>query len=259
MPDLTITTWNINSVRARTERLLSWLERHGPDVLCLQELKCVDAQFPTAEVEALGYRALVHGQPTYNGVAILTRLPFEPAAVGLPGDDTDVQARLVAADVAGIRVVSVYVPNGKEVASDKYAYKLAWLARLEAWLTSQLAGDRPLLVCGDWNIAPDERDANFPDQWAGSVLCHEAVRDAWQRLLGLGLEDLVRRHHDGPGPFTWWDYRALGFPRNDGLRIDHHLASAGVAARCTAASVDRDERKGEKPSDHVPVTVTIAS
>lgn len=257
MSEIKLVTWNINSVRARTGRLVSWLERHQPDILCLQEIKCVDEQFPTEEVKALGYETLVFGQPTYNGVAILSRNPAVLVQRGLPGDETDEQARLIAADVDGLRVVNVYVPNGKEVGSDKYEYKLAWLRRLETWVTTEVADGKPFVVCGDWNIAPDDRDANFPDPWASSVLCHQAVRDAWFRLVGLGLTDLVRRHHEGPGPFTWWDYRSLGFPRNDGLRIDHHLATPAAAVRCTAASVDRDERKGEKPSDHAPVVVTL--
>jgi len=258
MPDLRLVSWNINSVRARTERLAAWLERHQPDILCLQETKCTDDQFPLDVVEAAGYHAQLFGQPTYNGVAVLTKEPVTVVQRGLPGDDTDEQARFLAVDAHGMRVVNVYVPNGKSVGTDKWEYKLAWLERLHDWLAAETADGKPLVVCGDYNIAPGDEDAAFPDAWAGTVLTHEDVRGAWRRLVGLGLVDLVRRHHEGPGPFTWWDYRQLGFPRNDGLRIDHHLATPAAAERCTAATVDRDERKGSKPSDHAPVIVTFA-
>lgn len=259
MPAFSLVSWNINSVRARTERLVAWLGRHEPDILCLQEIKCRDEQFPHEEIQALGYRAAVYGQPTYNGVAILTRTPVTVVERGLPGDESDEQARFLAIDTHGLRVVNIYVPNGKSVETDKYAYKLAWLGRLQTWLASQVSDGKPLVVCGDYNIAPTDEDAAFPDAWAGSVLTHADVRNAWNELTGLGLVDLVRKHHSGPGPFTWWDYRQLGFPRNDGLRIDHHLATPAAAERCTAAVVDRDERKGDKPSDHAPVVVSFST
>lgn len=253
MSDLLVASWNINSIRARQERLLDWLERRRPDVVCLQETKCTDDQFPFDELRTAGYEAQVLGQPTYNGVAILTREPATDIDRGLPGDDDDTQARFIAADVGRLRVVNIYVPNGKAVGTDKYAYKLAWLERLEAWLAGALADGRPLVVCGDYNIAPDNGDAAFPDRWADSVLCHGDVRAAFERLRSLGLRDPVREQHEPPGPFTWWDYRRLAFPKGDGLRIDHILATGAVADACTDTEVDRDERKGEKPSDHAPV------
>jgi exodeoxyribonuclease-3 len=253
MSELLVATWNINSIRARLDRLLAWLERRAPDVACLQETKCTDDQFPFDQIRAAGYEATVLGQPTYNGVAILTRRPAGSVVRGLPGNDDDAQARFVSADVDGLRVASVYVPNGKEVGSDKYEYKLAWLERLRAWLEREAAGGSPLVVCGDYNIAPSDDDAAFPDAWAASVLCHADVRAAWDRLTAAGLRDLVREHAEPPGPWTWWDYRSLAFPRGDGLRIDHLLATPAAADRCVRTEVDRDERKGEKPSDHAPV------
>lgn len=259
MPDLLVASWNVNSIRARLERLLAWLERRAPDVVCLQETKCTDDQFPFEEVRAAGYEAAVLGQPTYNGVAILTRGELKDVVRGLPGDDADTQARLIAADLAGLRIVDVYVPNGKAVGTDKYDYKLAWLGRLESWLAEQLAGDVPLVLCGDFNIAPTDDDAAFPDRWASSVLCHAEVRSAFGRLQALGFRDIVREQHDPPGPFTWWDYRRLAFPKGDGLRIDHVLATPAAADRCTGSEVDRDERKGSKPSDHAPVLARFST
>ncbi len=253
MADLLVATWNINSIRARLERLVAFLERHAPDVLCLQETKCTDDQFPFEDIRAAGYEAAVHGQPTYNGVAVLTRNALEPALRGLPGDDEDTQARFVVVDTAGLRIASAYVPNGKEVGSDKYAYKLDWLERLRAWAVKEMADGRPFIVCGDYNIAPTDDDAAFPEVWASSVLCHADVRAAWDRLTAIGLRDVVRERTESPGPWTWWDYRRLAFPRGDGLRIDHVLASEAAANRCTRIEVDRDERKGDKPSDHAPV------
>lgn len=253
MADLLVATWNINSIRARLERLVAFLERHAPDVVCLQETKCKEEQFPFDEIREAGYEASVLGQPTYNGVAVLTRAPAPATVRGLPGDDDDVQARFLAVDIEGLRIASAYVPNGKEVGSDKYAYKLAWLERLRVWVEREIADGRHVVVCGDYNIAPADEDAAFPEIWASSVLCHADVRTAWDRLVAVGLRDLVREHVDAPGPWTWWDYRRLAFPRGDGLRIDHLLATDRAADRCTRTEVDRDERKGDKPSDHAPV------
>ena len=250
-------TWNVNSVRTRLPRLLAVLQRHAPDVACLQELKCVDAQFPADEVRAAGYHAAVHGQKTYNGVAVLARA--QPADVarrfGDGGDDA--QSRFLVATVAGVRVACAYVPNGGEVGSDKWAYKLAWLGRLRDWLDRNGATGPPLALAGDFNVAPDDADVAKPEAWADSVLCHPDARAALRRVLDWGLVDTVRQHHPAGGPFTWWDYRQLAFPKNDGLRIDHVLAAAPLAARCNAVTVDRDERKGKQPSDHVPVLVTF--
>jgi exodeoxyribonuclease-3 len=248
-----IATWNVNSVRARFERLLAFLAREQPDVLCLQELKVSDAEFPLAELEAAGWRAAVHGQKTYNGVAVLARIEPEDVRIGLGDDVTDPEARLIAATVQGVRVISAYVPNGKVVGSDKWAYKLAWLQRLGAHLARHYTPEQPLALCGDFNVAPEDRDVAFVEKWRDSVLCHEEARARLRAIVAWGLRDAIRIHHTEVGPFTWWDYRMLGFAKGNGLRIDHILMTPPLAARCTGASVDRDERKGKLPSDHAPV------
>lgn len=254
-----LATWNVNSVRARLDRLVAFLGRARPDVLCLQELKVPDQEFPFEPLRAAGYHAAVHGQRTYNGVAILAREPPADVAAGLDDGDADDQARLIAASVAGFRVVSAYVPNGQVVGSDKWAYKLAWLGRLRRWLERHADPAGPLVLAGDFNVAPEDGDVARPGEWGDSVLCHEDARRALREVTAWGLVDAVRLHHQGPGPFTWWDYRMLAFPRGNGLRIDHVFLTASLAARCTAASVDRDERKGKLPSDHAPVLVEVGS
>lgn len=252
-----IATWNVNSVKARRERLLAFLARENPDVLCLQELKAVPAQFPHDDVAQAGYQAALHGEKTYNGVAILSRTPLEDVRIGMGDDVDDPQARLISALVGQTRILSVYVPNGGEPDSDKYAYKLAWLERLRSHVSQLLSESTELVLCGDLNIAPDERDVARPEQWNGTVLCTEAVRDHYNGLLQLGLEDVVRKHNEAGGLYSWWDYRMLGFPKNNGLRIDHILATPALAARSSEARVDRDERKGKRPSDHAPVLATF--
>src|SRR5512139_42659 len=202
-----IATWNVNSVRARLDRLVAFLGRFGPDVVCLQELKVPDAEFPFDAVRAAGYHAAVHGQRTYNGVAILSRAEAGDVQAGLGDGASDDQARLIAATVSGIRVVSAYVPNGQVVGSDKWHYKLDWLARLRAWLERTARADQPLALCGDFNVAPEDRDVAQPEQWGGSVLCHDEARRALHGVTSWGLVDVVRLHHEGPGPFSWWDYR----------------------------------------------------
>jgi exodeoxyribonuclease-3 len=254
---LLLATWNVNSVRARLDRLVAFLGRSAPDVVCLQELKVPDEDFPFEAVRAAGYHAAVHGQRTYNGVAILSRVEPADVQIGLGDGEADDQARLIAATVAGIRVVSAYVPNGQVVGSDKWAYKLAWLGRLRAWLDRTARADQPLALCGDFNVAPEDRDAAQPDDWRDSVLCHDDARRALRAVTSWGLMDAVRLHHEGPGPFTWWDYRMLAFPRGNGLRIDHIFVTTPLAARCHSATVDRDERKGKLPSDHAPVMATF--
>lgn len=254
---MTLVTWNVNSVRAREARLLAWLERHLPDVVCLQELKGVEATFPLAAVQALGYHAVVHGQPTYNGVAILSRTPLVEVARGMDDGIDDPQARLVAADIDGIRVVCVYVPNGAEVGTEKYEYKLAWLRRLRDWLGRTARPDLPLVVCGDFNIVPTDLDAHDAEAWRGSVLLNDVVRGRLADLQDWGLSDVFARRHPEGRIFTWWDYRNLAFPTNAGLRIDLLLATRPVADRCVDAWVDRDQRKGEKPSDHAPVWIRL--
>lgn len=252
-----IATWNVNSVKARQERLLALLARHRPDVVCLQELKTEAARFPAEALREAGYHAAVLGQKTYNGVAILAREEPCDVATGFGDGGDESQARLVAATVGGLRVASAYIPNGQEVGSEKWPYKLAWLERLAAWARRRADGP-PLVLGGDFNIAPEERDVANPAAWAGSVLCHPEVRAAWDALLDAGLVDSFRLHHAEGGHYSWWDYRMLGFPKNDGLRIDHILLATPLAPRCTAAFIDRDERKGKLPSDHAPVFVDLA-
>ena len=252
-----IATWNVNSIRARLARAQKWLETHRPDVLCLQELKVQDADFPRAELESLGYRAAVFGQKTYNGVAILTRAEPTSVSKGLGDGEQDPQARLIAVQIAGLEVINVYVPNGAEVGTDKYEYKLRWLEKLRAHLDRHYRPDAPLIVCGDFNIAPEDKDAAQPEQWRDSVLCHELARQGLQNVCAFGLTDLFRKHVMTGGHYSWWDYRMLGFPKNNGLRIDLVLGTPAAAARCKTAWIDRDERKGQQPSDHAPVVVEL--
>jgi exodeoxyribonuclease III len=254
---MVIATWNVNSLKARLDRAVAWLERSQPDVVCLQELKLTDEQFPHAALAAAGYHAAVHGQPTYNGVAILARVPPENVTIGLGDGDPDPQARLIAADVGGVRVLSAYFPNGGELGSDKWAYKLAWMARLRDHLARHYDPAQPLALCGDFNVAPTDLDVARPDEWRDSVLCHSESRAALAVLQDWGLTDTFRLRHPDDRVYSWWDYRMLAFPKGNGLRIDHVFCTATLAARCTEAVVDRDERKGDKPSDHAPVRVTF--
>jgi exodeoxyribonuclease-3 len=253
---LKIATWNVNSIKARKDRLLAFLQRHTPDVVCLQELKVETEAFPLAEVHGLGYQSLVHGQKTYNGVAILARSALEEPRVGL-GEGDDDQARVISARVEGVRVMSVYVPNGGSPDSDKWQYKLAWLERLVRYLEREHTPTEPLVLCGDLNIAPDDSDVARPDEWRETVLCAPQVRAAFRRLVAWGLVDVFRKLHPDGGVYSWWDYRLLGFPKNNGLRIDHVLATEPVAQRCESALIDREERKGKLPSDHAPVLVSL--
>lgn len=252
-----IATWNVNSIRARFDRLIAWLGREQPDAVCLQELKVADAAFPRAQLEAAGWHAAVLGQKTYNGVGILARTPPEDVRVGMADGGNDSEARLISARVNGVRLISAYVPNGKYVGSDTWPYKLEWLKRLRAYLDHSCDKAEDLALCGDFNIAPEARDVARPDEWRGSVLFHEELSGRLGELIDWGLVDTIRLHHTGEGPYTWWDYRMLGFPRNNGLRIDHILASAGLAKRCREAYVVRDERKGKLPSDHAPVVAVF--
>jgi exodeoxyribonuclease-3 len=252
-----LATWNVNSIRARQERLLAWLERTKPDVVCLQEVKVSEEAFPFAVLGEAGYAACVHGQRTYNGVAVLAR--EEPTEVergfGDGGDET--QARFVAARVGSVTVASAYVPNGAEVGSDRWAYKLEWMRRLRGWLERRDPKKDLLVVAGDFNVAPDARDVYDPQAWEGTVLFHPEVRRALDEVRAWGLVDAFRLHHDGPGFYSWWDYRMLAFPKGRGLRIDHVFLSEALAGRCTGASIDRNERKGKQPSDHAPVVVDL--
>jgi exodeoxyribonuclease III len=248
-----LATWNVNSIRARQERALSWLRDRAPDVVCLQETKVPDDAFPAEICRDLGYEAVFHGQRGYNGVAILSRLPISDGACGLDDGEDDSQARLVAATVRGIRVISVYVPNGQAVGSEKYAYKLAWLERLRRYLERCCSPDQPVVLAGDFNVAPDDRDVHDPAIWEGKIMCSDAERAGLEKVCEWGLRDTFRLHEEGAGFFSWWDYRMLGFPKNRGLRIDHIYATEPLLRACTSAHIDREERKGKLPSDHAPV------
>ena len=248
-----VATWNVNSIRARLERLLAWLERARPDVVCLQELKVANEAFPMEAIRAAGYHSAFHGQKTYNGVAILSRGEPSDVKIGLADDVEDAQARLISASIAGVRVLSVYVPNGGTVGSEAWTYKLKWLSRLREHLARHFNPADAVLLCGDLNVAVDDADAARPEEWGDTVLCHAEARSALAAVMEWGLADAFRNHNPQGGIYSWWDYRQLGFPRNNGLRLDHILATAPLAARSTAAWVDRDERKGVKPSDHAPV------
>jgi exodeoxyribonuclease-3 len=256
-----IATWNVNSLSLRLPRLLAWLESTQPDIVCLQETKIEDAKFPRLELGAAGYNAFVAGQKTYNGVALLLRNALgEPSdiATSLPGF-ADEQKRVIAATVAGIRTICLYVPNGQVVGSDKYRYKLDWCKSASAWLREEVARRPQLVLAGDFNIAPEDRDVHDPALWRGQIMCSENERAAFREWLSLGLKDTFRLFEQPEKTFTWWDYRQLAFPKNHGLRIDHILLTPELAAKCTACRVDRPMRKGEKPSDHAPVIVELSA
>ena len=253
-----IASWNVNSLKVRLPQLLDWLTAQHPDVVCLQETKLEDHNFPQAEIEAAGYQVVFSGQKTYNGVALLARQPIGDVVCGNPRFADDPQKRLIAATVGDVRVICAYVPNGQAVGSDKYAYKLDWLAALDDWLGEQLAETPRLALAGDFNIAPEDSDVHDPAAWAGQILCSEAERAAFRRLLARGLKDSFRLFAQPEKSYSWWDYRMLGFQRNKGLRIDHILLSAPLAERCTAAGIDREMRRLERPSDHAPVIADIS-
>ena len=254
---LKIATWNINSLNVRLPQVLDWLLDQQPDILALQETKLTDPDFPTLDIAEAGYRAVFAGQKTYNGVAILSRLPAREIVTDLPGPD-DPQRRVLGATVGNVRVLNLYVPNGQAVGSDKYAYKLAWLDRLAAFAKTELTRYPRLMMLGDFNIAPEDRDVHDPAAWTGQVLCSEPERTAFRRLLGLGLQDAFRLFAQEAQTFSWWDYRAAAFRRNLGLRIDHILASPALAATCTACRIDKAPRGSERPSDHAPVIAEFA-
>ena len=251
-----IATWNVNSLKVRLSHLLLWLENHPVDVLCLQETKLTDEKFPIDEINAAGYQVVFSGQKTYNGVAILSKTPLTDVVKNNPRFE-DAQQRIIAATVQGVRIVCAYVPNGQAVDSDKYAYKLNWLAALRDWLADEMAAHPDLALLGDYNIAPEDRDVHDPLEWAGQIHCSDAERAALTALNALGLADAFRLFEQPEKSYSWWDYRMLGFRRNRGLRIDHILLSASLARRCTACEIDREPRKWEQPSDHVPVTATL--
>lgn len=248
-----IATWNVNSIRKRLDRVIPWLGEHRPDVLCMQETKVEDDVFPQTEFEEAGYHVLRYGQKTYNGVALLTREPAADPVMGFGDGIDDPQARFLLARVGDIHIGTVYVPNGQEVGSEKFRYKLDWLARWRRWLDAHADPKSNLVLCGDMNIAPDDRDVYDPEGWRNQVLCHPDERAALAEIGRFGLADAFRHHHAEAGVYTWWDYRQLSFPKNTGLRIDHILCTASMLARSTSVVVDRNARKGKNPSDHAPV------
>jgi exodeoxyribonuclease-3 len=251
-----IATHNVNSLRARLPRVLAWLERAQPDVACLQETKVTDDLFPREPFEALGYHLAVHGQKTYNGVAILSKAPLEDVVSGI-ADFDDPQARSLAATTAGVRVRCLYVPNGQEIPSEKYEYKKAWLDALIAETIASWDPAVPTVLTGDFNITFDDRDLWDPEGHREAVFHSTPERERLQALLDWGLTDAFRLHNQQAGVYTWWDYRAAAFRRGMGLRIDHLLISASLVPRCRAVIVDKDERRGDKPSDHAPVLMEL--
>lgn len=248
-----IASWNVNSLKVRLEQVLAWCETARPDVLALQETKLTDDNFPTAEIEDAGYHAAYSGQPTYNGVAILSRLGAPEDVVTDPPGVPDEQRRIIAATVGGVRLVNLYVVNGQAVGTDKYDYKLDWLARVTDFIASEMQRHEEVAVVGDFNIAPEAADVHDPDKWEGRVLFSEPEREALKRIMDLGLVDSFRLFEQPEGSFSWWDYRAAAFRRGMGLRIDLVLASRALADRCTAAGIDVEPRRQERPSDHAPV------
>jgi exodeoxyribonuclease-3 len=252
-----LVTWNINSIRARTERLLTWIGNEQPDVLCLQETKVEDSGFPIDALKSRGYEVVTFGQRSYNGVAIAARSPLTDVVRGFGDGEPDDEARLIAATVGDLRVVCVYVPNGQDLDSDKFPYKLGWYTRLRRFLDRTARATENLVVCGDMNVTVDDRDVCDPVKWAGKIHCSEPERAAHAELTGYPLVDLFRKHHPDGGVYSWWDYRGVAFFKNQGLRIDYIFATQPVADRCTACTIDRNARKGQDASDHAPVIATI--
>ena len=257
-----LATFNINGIKARIEALPAWLSSAQPDVVCLQEIKSVDEGFPREMFESMGYRVETHGQKSYNGVAILSKLPLEDVTRGLPGDADDEQARWIEATVISnkpVRVCGLYLPNGNPTPGPKYDYKLAWMARMESRARALLALEEPTVFCGDYNVIPQDEDAAKPELWTTDALALPQSRAAYRRLLALGLTDAFRARHQGPGLYTFWDYQAGAWERNNGIRIDHVMLSPQAADRLEDAGIDKATRGGDKPSDHVPVWVRLAA
>lgn len=252
-----IASWNVNSMKVRLPHVLEWLAVSDPDVLVLQEIKQQTDVFPAAVFDEAGYRSFANGQKTYNGVATLSKADIAEPVTELPGLD-DPQRRVLATTIGGVRVVNLYVPNGQAVGSEKYGYKLRWLATLKDYLATELAANDKLVVLGDFNIAPADEDVYDPVGWGDEVLCSRREREALQKVLELGLTDVFRKFEQPENTFSWWDYRAAGFRRNAGLRIDLILTSPALTERCTASYVDREPRTWERPSDHAPVIAEFA-
>jgi len=252
-----IATWNVNSLKVRLPQVLEWLDATRPDVLVLQEIKQVTEAFPADELGAAGYKSVASGQKTYNGVATLSRSAIGDPVTDFPGFE-DPQRRILATTIDGVRVVNLYVPNGSSVGSDKYDYKLRWLEALRGFLAAELEAHRRVAVLGDFNIAPDDRDVYDPVKWGDDVLCSPLERKALRSVMELGFSDVFRQFEQPEGAFSWWDYRAAGFRRNAGLRIDLILASEALAPACEASYIDREPRTWERPSDHTPVVAEFS-
>jgi exodeoxyribonuclease-3 len=256
-----IATWNINGVKARIEPLVQWLRDANPDVCCLQEIKCEDAKFPAEPIESLGYNIAVFGQKGFNGVAILSKRPFDEVIRTLPGDDGDLQARYLEAVIPGergvVRVASVYLPNGNPVATEKFTYKLAWMDRLACHARSRLALEEPLVLAGDLNVIPTPLDARHPANWTSDALFQPETQARFRTLLHLGFTDAVRALNPGAGLYTFWDYQAGSWQKNNGIRIDFSLLSPQAADRLVACRIDKQTRSWDKPSDHVPVVIEL--
>lgn len=253
-----LATWNVNSIRARQDRLLAWLAVEQPDILCLQETKVEDAGFPGDALAAAGYQFATLGQKSYNGVAILSRTAIADVTRGFDDGESDTDARLIAGTIEGLRVVCAYVPNGGDLDSDKYPVKLAWYRRLRRYLDRVATPRTPLAVCGDFNVTIDDRDVWSPAAWNGKIHCSPPERAALAEVLAFGLIDVFRAQHPDETLFSWWDYRGVSFFKNQGLRIDYVFATPPVVERCTASRIDRDQRKGKDASDHAPVVVELA-
>ncbi len=253
-----IATWNVNSLTVRLPQVLDWLQANPVDALCLQETKLTDDKFPHAELAAAGYACQWFGQKTYNGVALLSREPALQVVKNIPGFE-DEQARVITGTVAGVRVIGAYFPNGQAPDSDKFTYKMAWLQALQDWVRNELALHPKLVLVGDYNIAPEDRDVYDPVAWAGQIHCTPQERSHFQQLVGLGLADAFRLFEQAPKSWSWWDYRNLAFRKNQGLRIDHILVSEALKAQVSACAIDKLPRKNERPSDHAPVVVELAT
>lgn len=246
-----IASWNINSLRKRQDRLFDWLEAIKPDIVCLQETKCPDDQFPALALQALGYRSANHGEKSYNGVAILAKSGLCDVRPSLCDEVVDLQARVIAATVDDVRVFSIYAPNGQAIGSPAYEYKLHWYRRLRDCVANEKSVD--VIVCGDFNVAPEDIDVYDPDLWRGAIMASDSERAAFRELCKIGLCDTLRIHHKEGELYTWWDYQMRAFEKNRGLRIDAVLASEKLATKCIAAGIDREMREGKEPSDHAPV------
>ena len=256
-----IATWNVNSIKAHLESVTAWVQEAKPDVLCLQEIKCENHFFPAAHFEELGYKSEIHGQKTYNGVALLSKLPLEDVQRGLLGDSTDEHARFIAATVIvrakAVRVCSLYLPNGNPAPGPKYDYKLAWMERLTAFAKAELLKEEPFVLAGDYNVIPNPEDARHPQNWTTDALFLPQTRRSFRELLALGLTESYRAVYPSKIEYSFWDYQAGAWPKNNGIRIDHHLLSPQAADMLVGAEIHKDTRGDEKPSDHVPVMIEL--